>query len=61
MTKCSGPMGPAIKTLIEQREKLSRKWKSISNGKGDIKLGDPRGIICCILRRQNMYKWIVAN
>ncbi|XP_071918869.1 uncharacterized protein [Coffea arabica] len=43
MRKCSDPVGPAIKALIEEREKFSRKWKPISNGKGGYQVRRPRG------------------
>ena len=43
MRKCSGPVGPAIKALIEEREKFSRKWKPISNGKGGYQVRGPKG------------------
>ncbi|XP_071928031.1 uncharacterized protein [Coffea arabica] len=43
MRKCSGPVGPAIRALIEEREKFSRKWKPISNGKGGYQVRGPKG------------------
>mgnify|MGYP004710778975 CR=1 FL=1 len=43
MRKCSGSVGSTIKILIEKREKLSRRWRLISNGKGEYQINGLRG------------------
>ena len=41
--KCSGSISPTIKIFIDEREKLSRRWHPISNGKGGYQVSGSRG------------------
>ncbi|KAL3537570.1 hypothetical protein ACH5RR_000936 [Cinchona calisaya] len=42
MRKCHGPMGPAIRQIIEDMVKISRQWKPLSNGKGGYEVKNRR-------------------
>ena len=55
MKKCHGTIGPTIKELIEERAKLSRKWKIVKMVMGIIKSKDLEGnSMLCIYKKEHV-------